>query len=375
MAASQQDDPEALAELRATVRGLVERWREAGRYTPRADAWLRGYDREFTTALADAGLIGLTWPARVGGAERSNLARLVVTEELLRAGAPVAAHWFADRQIGPAILREGTTELQQEFLPRIVAGELTFCLCMSETEAGSDLAAVRTRAVHDGDDWRISGTKIWTSQAHRSEYAYVLARTDAGGEKHEGLTEFVLDMGADGVEVRPIIDLQGEHHFNEVVFDQVTVPDRWVIGTVGNGWTQVTEQLAFERGGPERVLSTYPLLEVLLTHAADGRDVEVVGQLVSRLLSLRSMLWDIALAMDRGAAPVKEAAMAKQLGNAFEHDLAETARYLLGEVPTPPGPGTSALLGDALLASPGFSIRGGTSEVLGTVIAREELPG
>lgn len=373
MSATRQDTPEELAELRAEVRALIDTWRD--RFTPRADAWLRGYDRAFSQALGEAGLLGITWPEEVGGAARSNRARLIVTEELLRAGAPVAAHWIADRQIGPAILREGSSELQQEFLPGIAAGDTTFCLCMSETEAGSDLAAVRTRAVRDGEDWRISGTKIWTSQAHRSEYAYVLARTDSSGPKHEGLTEFILDLGSEGVEVRPIYDLLGEHHFNEVLFDDVVVPDRWVIGEVGGGWTQVTEQLAFERGGAERVLSTYLVLEELIMVAGrDGRDLEPLGRLVSRLLALRQMLWSIASAMDAGEAPIRQAAIAKRLGTTFEQDLAESARYLLGVVPTPPDTSVSGLLGDALLASPGFGIRGGTTEILGTIIAREELP-
>lgn len=370
------ESAETLANLRAEVRALVTDWRRAGRFTPRPDAWLRGYDREFTRALADAGWIGITWPQDLGGGGRSNLARLVITEELLRVGAPVAAHWIADRQIGPAILRSGTRALQEEFLPRIASGEATFCLCMSETEAGSDLASVRTRATEVEGGWRIDGTKVWTSQAHRSEYAYVLARTSAEGTKHEGLTEFIADMSDPGVTVRPIRDLQDEHHFNEVVFDAVFVPHRWVIGEVGAGWRQVTEQLAFERGGPERVLSTYPLLERLWEHVeADGDPTHLaaLGQLTARAFGLRRMVWDVAVAMDRGEAPTREAAMLKQLGTAFEQDVAEQARHVLGAIPRPPGPRPEELLGDALMASPGFTIRGGTSEVLLGIIARSEV--
>jgi acyl-CoA dehydrogenase len=370
------ETPASLSALRGEVRTLIREWRDAGRFTPRADAWLRGYDRAFTLALAERGWIGLTWPSALGGGGRSNLARLVVTEELLRAGAPVAAHWIADRQIGPAILRSGTRELQEEMLPRIAAGEATFCLCMSETEAGSDLAAVRTKATRADGGWLLDGAKIWTSQAHRSEYAYVLVRTSADGEKHEGLTELIADMSAEGVTVRPIVDLQGEHHFNEVLFSDVFVPDRWVIGEVGGGWRQVTEQLAFERGGPERVLSTYPLFEALLDalrSGGDRADLVVVGDLAARAMALRQMVWDVALAMDRGEAPIREAAMLKQLGTAFEQDVAEQARHVLGVVPRPPGPEPADLLGDALLASPGFTIRGGTSEVLLGIIARSEL--
>lgn len=367
---------ETLTQLRTDVRALVAGWLADGRFTPRPDAWLRGYDRDFTRALAERGWIGMTWPTTFGGGGRSNLARLVVTEELLRAGAPVAAHWIADRQIGPAIMRSGTRALQEELLPRIAAGEATFCLCMSETEAGSDLAAVRTRATKVEGGWRLDGAKIWTSQAHRSEYAYVLARTSAGGRKHEGLTELIADMASDGVTVRPIHDLQGEHHFNEVLFDGTFVPDRWVLGEVGDGWRQVTEQLAFERGGPERVLSTYPLLEALVRAVAaqgDRSDLVMVGGLSARAMALRQMVWEIALALDRGEAPIREAAMLKHLGTAFEQEVAEQARHVLGVVPRPPGPWPGGLLGDALLASPGFTIRGGTSEVLLGIIARAEV--
>lgn len=366
---------ESLDALRSEVAGLIREWRVSGRYTPRPDAWLRGYDRDFTRALAERGWIGMTWPRDLGGQERSNLERLVVTEELLRGGAPVAAHWIADRQIGPAILRHGTRQLQEEFLPRIAAGELTFCLGMSETEAGSDLAAVRTTATRDGDDWIVRGAKVWTSQAHRSEYAYVLVRTDTSANKHSGLTELIVDLSDDAVEIRPIQDLQGEHHFNEMIFDDVRVPDRWVIGEVGNGWTQVTEQLAFERGGPERMLSTWPVLEGALgelTAEVDESTRARVGVLIARAIGLRRMVHGVASSLDGGEAPITAAAMTKQLGTSFEIEVIETVRELLSIEPRPPGEGLANQLGDALLASPGFSIRGGSSEVLLSIIGRSE---
>jgi acyl-CoA dehydrogenase len=364
-----------LAELREQVRELVDRWRDAGRFTPRPDAWLRGFDRDFSKALAAEGWIGITWPSDLGGSERSNLARLAITEELLRAGAPVAAHWIADRQIGPAILRYGTRRLQEEFLPQIAAGDLCICLGMSETEAGSDLAAVRTTATRIDGGWSITGSKIWTSQAHRSEYAYVLARTDASGDKHEGLSEFLLSMDADGVSVEPIVDLQGEHHFNEVRFDDVRIPDHWVIGEVGNGWSQVTDQLAFERGGAERVLSTYPVLEAAIDHLRGSDDtaaIEQLGRLAARVTALRRKVWEVALALDRGEAPVVEAAMTKYLGTAFETEVGHVARELFDVAPRPPSGSHAGLVGDALLAAPGFSIRGGSSGVLLGIIGRAQ---
>ncbi|MGE5289355.1 MAG: acyl-CoA dehydrogenase family protein [Micromonosporaceae bacterium] len=367
-----------LTGLRAQVRELIAQWKADGRLTPRCDSWMRVPDLEFTAALAGCGLIGMTWPRAFGGGGRSNIARMVVTEELLRAGAPVAAHWIGDRQIGPAILRAGPSELAHEFLPRIARGEVTFCLGMSESEAGSDLAAVRTSAVPVAGGWRITGRKLWTTFGHKASHAYVLARTAPGEDRHEGLTEFIVDMAASGVAVRPIRDLSGQHHFNEVVFDGVLVPERWVIGEVGAGWKQVTEQLSFERGGMERVLSTYPLLAALASHAAGAASNAVtsavtwaaVGELSARLIALREMAWSVAEELDAGRAPGWHAAVLKYLGTRFERDVAEVTRKITGVAPRPSGSDLPGLLGQALLAAPAFSIRGGTNEMLLTVISR-----
>ena len=365
--------PDPCAELRRRVRELTNRWQADGRYVPRSDSWLRSFDPEFSKALAAAGLIAMTYPAEFGGAGRSNVERLAVTEELLRAGAPVAAHWIGDRQIGPAILRHGSRALQQEIVPLIASGEAVFCLGMSEPEAGSDLASVRTTAEPaDGGGWRVNGHKIWTTQAHHATHAYLLARTERTGRKHEGLTEFVVDMDADGVSVTPILDLSGEHHFNEVRFEDVLVPAQRVIGEVGNGWRQVVEQLSFERGGAERVLSSYPVLvELIAASARQAGDRELqalLGSLVARLAVLRRLCFEVASAMDAGQAPVQQAAALKYLGNAFEHDVIDALRRTgLCQDPSP-----DSVFGQALLASPAFSLRGGAAEVLLSLIARQE---
>ncbi|BBX00067.1 acyl-CoA dehydrogenase [Mycolicibacterium moriokaense] len=363
------DNQEKLLGLRRQVRELTGQWLAEGRYRPRSDCWLRSFDLEFSRELAARGLIGLTWPKEFGGSELDARSRLVVTEELLRAGAPVGAHWIGDRQIGPAILRHGNPQLQQEILPGITSAEFVFCLGMSEPEAGSDLAAVRTVAKRTDGGWVVNGRKTWTSQAHRATHAYLLARTDASGRKHEGLSEFIVDMHHPGVEVSPIIDLSGEHHFNEVTFADVFVPEHWLIGVEGDGWRQVVDQLSFERGGPERVLSTYPLLvetiEQLRT-ADDHRFDEELGSLVARLSVLRRRCWGIAEALDAGQAPVVEAASLKYSGTEFEIDVIEFARRV--GLPTAHDDG----LVQALLASPGFTIRGGSSDVLLSIIAKSE---
>jgi len=358
---------EELDELRRVVRDLVGAWE----FTPRCDAWMRGYDPAFSTELARRGLIGMTWPAAVGGGARSNLARLVVTEELLRSGAPVAAHWIADRQIGPAILRNGSPALRAEILPGIAAGEITFCLGMSEPDSGSDLASVRTRAVQDGDGWRITGRKIWTTLAHRATHAYVLARTSSGGDKHEGLTEFVVNMSAPGVTVRPIEDLGGEHHFNELTFDDVFVPASRVIGSAGEGWKQVTEQLSFERGGMERVLSTYPLFARFAGRDLDAAGQAAAGTLLARLMTLRELACQVAGAMDAGQAPAAAAAVLKYLGTTFEREVVDVARTVSEVKPARDSGGFAGLLAQGQLAAPGFSIRGGTDEMLLTIVSRQ----
>lgn len=358
--------------FRRQVRALVAEWLEQDRFRPHCDNWLRGFDPEFSRALADRHWLGLTWPTADGGAGRSNEDRLVMTEELLRAGAPVAAHWMGDRQIGPAILKYGSAELKRRYLPRIIAGEVTFCLGMSETESGSDLASVRTVAEATEGGWRLQGGKIWTSHAHVADFAYVLARTDRNGAKHDGLSEFLLDMSADGVSVRPVYDLNGAHHFNEMIFDDVFIPADHLLGELGNGWTQVTEQLAFERGGMERVLSTYPLLEAVIARfpRPDERVAATLGAGLARLAAFRALGVQIARAMDAGQAPTLPAAILKSLGTTFEGQINDLARSLLAGEPDFAGDDAHRLLAEAIVAAPGFTIRGGTTEVLRTIIAK-----
>jgi alkylation response protein AidB-like acyl-CoA dehydrogenase len=355
-------------ETRATVRDLVDQWASEGRFEPAADNWMRGFDPEFSKELAQRGLIGTTWP-RPYGHGNSHAVRLAATEELLRTGAPVAAHWIADRQIGPSVLRHGSPELQADLLPLIANAESVCCLGMSEPEAGSDLASVRTKATRDGDNFVLRGRKVWTTGAHHATHMYVLARTSEEERKHQGLTEFIIDMNTPGVDVSPIPDIAGEHHFNEVTFDDVVVPANRVLGEVGNGWKQVVEQLSFERGGPERVLSSYPLMaELLAARGASGGDFDVeIGSMSARLLVLRRLCYRMAMSLDAGAAPVRDAATLKMLGNQYEQDLVDLARRVHGETPT-----LDSAIGRALCALPGFTIRGGAVEVMLNLIARQE---
>jgi acyl-CoA dehydrogenase len=243
--------PGSAEELRAEVREFLSCEITAGAFSPRCDSWFGEYSPEFSRKLGERGWLGMTWPKRYGGHERSALERFVVTEELLAAGAPVASHWIADRQSGPSILRHGTEEQKKRFLPAIARGECFFSIGMSEPESGSDLASVRTGAERVGGGWRVNGTKIWTGGAHRSHHVIVLCRTSPPEERdrHAGLSQLILDFSAPGMTVTPIRLLTGEHVFNEVIMEDVEVPDGMVLGNIGDGWRQVTSELAFERTG------------------------------------------------------------------------------------------------------------------------------
>ena len=367
--------PASTEEVRQRLRKHLADELAAGSFTPRCDTWLSGHDSEFSRRLGAAGFLALTWPKEYGGHERSALDRFVVVEELLAQGAPIAAHWISDRQSGPSILKHGNAELRQELLPGMARGEIYFSIGMSEPDAGSDLANIRSTATKTDGGWLLNGTKVWTSQAHNNHYFIVLVRTtplsEAGGARHAGMTQFVMDLRVPGVEIRPIRLLSGHHHFNEVVMTDVFVPDYMLLGAEGNGWNQVIGELAFERSGPERYLSTYPLLAALIDALGTSPSAEAaaaVGMLVGRLASLRRLCISVACALDAGASPVTEAALVKDLGTQLERHVAEVARDLV-----PPGRSAQwdQLVEDAVLAAPGFTLRGGTNEILRGIVARE----
>lgn len=369
--------PDRLTTLRAEVRAFLDEERALGLWQPGVDTWLSGWDERFTKELARRGWVGMTIPAQYGGQGRGALDRYVVTEELLSAGAPVAAHWVADRQIGPSLMRFGTEEQRERYLPGIAAGEVYFGIGMSEPDSGSDLASVRSRADRVDGGWELTGTKVWTSGAHHAHAFFALVRTSQQDPKHRhaGLSQLIVDLKAPGVMIRPIPILTGAHHFNEVVFDKVFVPDSMVLGEVGEGWQQVTSELAFERSGPERYLSTFQLLAQLLAAVSDtGLDAgrrRDLGALVARYWTLRRMSLGIAGALESGQAPELAAAVVKDLGTRFEGDVVDVARALLPVAPDPGDEGSYAgLLAKAVLHAPGFTLRGGTNEILRSIVAR-----
>lgn len=370
--------PPAFAEgerLRAEVRVFLAEHMPPHALKAGVGSW-GGYDLEFSRKMGARGWIGMTWPKRYGGHERRALERYVVLEEMLASGAPVSGHWIADRQSGPLILRVGTEAQKRAILPRIAAGECMFCIGMSEPDSGSDLASVRTRAVAAGGGFRVDGTKLWTSNAHRADYMILLARTgEAGAQRHAGLTQFLVDLKATrGLSIRPVPNLAGEHHFNEVHFQDAFLPADCVLGALGEGWAQVTSELALERSGPERFLSSFTLLVELarvLGPAPSERAQIALGRVVAHLMALRRLSRSVAGMLQAGENPALQAALVKDLGTTLEQEIPEIARQLVDAEPDKDSTRDFvAVLAQTVMNAPSFTIRGGTREILRGMIAR-----
>jgi alkylation response protein AidB-like acyl-CoA dehydrogenase len=364
-----------LAKLRASIREFLRADRDEFGWTPAVDSWLGGWDPEFSARLGDAGFVGLTIPQHYGGHGLGHLHRYVVTEELLVQGAPVAAHWTADRQVAPGLLAYGNEEQRQRLLPRIAAGRFYSSIGMSEHGAGSDLAALQSRATKTAGGWLLSGTKVWTSGAHVAHQVAVLARTSQPDPKHRhaGFSQFLVPCDADGVRIDPIVLMSGEHHFNEVTFEKVFVPDSDVLGEVGNGWQQVTSELSFERSGSERILSTAPLIIAAIGALSSGprpddRTAAEVGDLVARLISLRQLSVSVARTLADGEDAVNRAALVKDLGTRFEQESVGVVADLLDQADQ--NQALKQMMAAAYLHKPMFTLRGGTNEVLRGVVAR-----
>lgn len=362
------------ASLRHEVRAFLAEYGEF-KTSDLIDSW-SVCDTEFSRAIAAKGWLGMTWPTEYGGGGKSYLERYVVIEELLAAGAPVGAHWVADRQSGPLLLRFGTEEQRQAFLPKVVKGECFFAIGMSEPNSGSDLASIKTKAEKVDGGWLVNGSKIWTSWAHACHQMITLVRTAPPSDnRHAGLSQFIVDLSAEGMTVRPIVTLAGEKHFNEIFFDNVFVPDNRVVGNLNEGWSQVMAELAFERSGPERFLSSYQLLEASIKEIREAgltkQSSKVIGEFVARLMVLRQMSLSVANQLQEGKLPINEASVVKDLGTSFEQELPEAMRLILDVEPSSSAEdGVERMLSDAILKAPSFSLRGGTREILRGIIAR-----
>lgn len=356
--------PEELEELAEDARRLGRRFAEERPI--REDSWLIGTSRELSLELAARGWIGMTWPTEEGGGGRSPLERFAVFEALISEGAPVATSWFADRQIGPTLLQFGTAEQRRRWLPDIVAGTSAWSIGMSEPDAGSDVASLRTRAVRRGDRYVIDGTKIWTSGAADADWCYLVARTDPSAPAHAGLSEMAVDLRSPGVEIHPIVDATGGAHFCEVRFEDVEVPADHLIGVENGSFRQVMRQMEHERGGIDRLVSNRRLyLDVVRSAALSDRVLrqEVAslesGYRIGRMLILREVL---------GQAPPGWSAITKTYCTEMEQRVADLCTRVCGA--------DSLLWGrvarDACYA-PAYTIMGGTANILRTVVAERVL--
>jgi len=370
---------EAERALQADVRSFLAEELPRGTFTP--GLGMNGAkDPAFSAKLGRRGWLGMALPARYGGHDRSAVDRLIVTEELLRWGAPVGHHWVADRQTGPVIARFGTEALKQRFLPAICRGEVSFSIGMSEPDSGSDLASLSTRAVRDGDGWVITGRKIWTTLAHVNDWFVVLCRTspvEETGDKRLGLSQLIVDLHSPGVTITPIPFIDGTADFCEVVLDEVFVPEELVLGQIGAGWTQNTSELAFERGGPERWLSTYLVVEELLRGCGEAPTevVDLLGGAAAMYWVLHNLTLSVARAIDDGAAPSLEASLLKEMGTRFEQDVLNAVLAVTDVEPSLPARSVfEQLLVTATLTAPSVTIRGGTNEILRSVAAKGLQP-
>jgi acyl-CoA dehydrogenase len=327
---------DAQENFRKEIQDFLESEIKQGLWQPMVDGWIMGHDPKFTKRLAAKGWIGLTWPKEFGGKGASFIDRLILTEELLRYGAPAASHWFADRQIGGSVLKHGTDEQKKEILPMIMKGDMYVGLGMSEPEAGCDLASLKTTAIKKGDVYVVNGQKTWTSGGKHMNFLYLLARTDPSVAKHKGISEFIIPKDLPGITTTGIIDITGGEHWNDVFFDNVEVPAKWLVGRENGGWAQVMEQLAYERSGMERLMANYPVFDGILKYVKETkRDGVILAKdpiIRSKLARLkvefevgRMFMYRVAVVMDENRSPEWEACLSKAFATAFEQRLASTS--------------------------------------------------
>jgi alkylation response protein AidB-like acyl-CoA dehydrogenase len=351
-------------ELRERARKVAAE--AVARYGRHNDSWINGYSKEFAREMAAQGWIGMTWPKEFGGGGRPPIERLIVGEEMIKAGAPIAAIWFADRQMGPSLVAYGRPDQQEAFLPKILSGETTWCIGMSEPDAGSDLASLKTSAVRDGDDWVLNGQKIWTSFGEVADYCYLICRTSTEGPPHAGISEIIVPMDTDGIEVRPIKDMTTNRHFCEVFFTDARVPVRNLVGVEGAAFKQTMKQLEHERGGIDRLVSNFALYRIALERA-DCSDPLVrqeiasleIGYRIGRLLVIREVLRQ---------APAGFSAASKCFGTEHEIRVADFVARTLGAEATLWDP-----LTQGLTYAPGYTIMGGTSNVMRNILGERVL--
>ena len=353
-----------LAELRDHARAVAQQG--VADHGVHNDSWINGFSKEFSATLASHGWVGMTWPEEFGGGGRPPIERVMMAEEMIGAGAPIAASWFADRQFGPSIFTYGTPEQQERYLPDMLSGATTWGIGMSEPNSGSDLASLTTSAVRDGDSYVVNGQKIWTSGGALADYVYLICRTDASGRPHEGVSELIVPMDLPGIEVRTIRDMVDNTHFCEIFFTNVLVPAENLVGVEGGAFKQTMVQLEHERGGIDRLVSNRPLYE----HARATADTTdpVVRQAIARieadyhvgrLLVYREVLRQ---------APKGFSAATKVFCTEHQVRVANFAAHVLGAEMM-----LSNQQSQEFCYSPSYLLAGGTSEIMRNILGERVL--
>ena len=374
------------------VREFVRAELEAGAFEITSTSLVGPISRDFSRKMADRGWIGITWPKQYGGREDTYVNKMIMLEEMFKVQAPLGYHFLADRQVGPALIKFGSDWQKEFFLPKILKAQdgASFCLLFSEPNAGSDLAAVATKAVKDGDDYILNGQKVWTSGGHESDYGWLLARTefDSSVPRHRACSEFILDLKTPGVTVRPIINMAGAHSFNEVFFDNVRIPKKYLVGTENEGFKQIMAQMDYERAGIERLLQNYPVCDELKRYVGNimitdqnrefyYRVRNAMAQLEIEYHIGRLLCYYTAWIVDQGGKPTSQAALCKAFCTQYEQRLNDLATQVLGPVSqirsgVEWAPFNVDLAG-CYLWGPSYTLQGGSVEVLKNIVAQRGL--
>ena len=378
--------------FRETVKDFVEAELAAGTFSVGSKGLVGECSRAFSRKMSERGWIGLTWPQEHGGKGRGYVDKMIMLEELYRVQAPIGYHFLADRQVGPSLMKFGTEWQKQTFLPRIIGAEegAMFCLLFSEPDAGSDLAAVATRAEKDGEFYVINGQKVWTSEGHLADYGWLLAKTefDEAVPRHRACSEFIVDMKTPGITIRPIINMAGEHSFNEVFFDDVRIHEKYLVGTKNAGFKQIMAQMDYERAGIERLMQNYPVYDQILKYVRAMDDTQRGGELRAWIRDAMAQLeieyhvgrllcYQTAWLIDQGILPSSQAALCKAFCTQYEQRLNDVATRVTGPVSqiihTSEWAPLEVDLASCYLWGPSYTLQGGSVEILKNIVAQRGL--
>ena len=345
------------------------------------------FNLEMRRKLAEKGWLTMAWPEEYGGQSASHMMQVIFAEEMSYNNAP-GRDVFGTKMMAPTLMIHGTEDQKQQFLPPVSRGDVQWCQGYSEPESGSDLASLQTRAIEDGDDFVVNGTKVWTSGAHRADHIMVLTRTDPDAPKHRGISFLLCDMNTPGITVNPIINMAGDHSFNMVTFEDVRIPKKNLVGEQNRGWYVGATLLDFERSGVDYSAGAKRTLEELVefakTNSKNGvllandpvtrnrlSDLAIEVE-VSKLIS-----YNIAWMQGQGLVPNIEASMGKVLGTELQQHVSETGMHMLGmHGQLEPGSKHAPLEGKVehmYLTDVSQTIQAGTSEIQRNIIATRGL--